>query len=234
MTAETVIWHELECAGYRADLPVWLQLAAQFGDPVLEIGAGTGRVTLALAVAGHAVDAVERDAELAAELASRSRGLPVAVICADACSLSAPRHYPLCIAPMQVLHLLENRDAFLERAADLLAAGGILAAALLGDGVEPFDVDLAPDEVELDGVRYVSRPTALRNEDGTVVLERRHETIAPAGARSATSLQRLAPLDRAGLEREAATHGFEPLATHTIAPTSEFAGSEVVVLRRPS
>ena len=45
----SVIWHDLECGSYGEDLPLWRSLAAEYGDPVFELGAGTGRVTLALA-----------------------------------------------------------------------------------------------------------------------------------------------------------------------------------------
>jgi ubiquinone/menaquinone biosynthesis C-methylase UbiE len=44
------LWHDLECGDYRDDLPSWRSLAATAGGPVLDVGAGTGRVTLDLAV----------------------------------------------------------------------------------------------------------------------------------------------------------------------------------------
>ena len=52
----SVIWHDLECGGYREDLPLWRALADRAGGPVLDVGAGTGRVALDLARAGHEVD----------------------------------------------------------------------------------------------------------------------------------------------------------------------------------
>ncbi len=42
-----VVWHDIECSAYRADLPLWRELAAEYGDPILDVGAGTGRVALA-------------------------------------------------------------------------------------------------------------------------------------------------------------------------------------------
>ncbi len=44
---------------YRDDLGFYLRLAEDHGGPLLELGAGTGRVTRALAKAGHEVVAVE-------------------------------------------------------------------------------------------------------------------------------------------------------------------------------
>ena len=60
----SVIWHDLECGAYTEDLPVWRALAARHGGPVLDVGAGTGRVTLDLARAGHAVTALDTDPAL--------------------------------------------------------------------------------------------------------------------------------------------------------------------------
>ena len=56
--ASEVVWHELECGSYRADLPLWRELADQMASSegsarVLDVGAGTGRVALELARAGH-------------------------------------------------------------------------------------------------------------------------------------------------------------------------------------
>jgi precorrin-6B methylase 2 len=67
----TVVWHDVECGSYVEDLPLWRSLAAEYGDPVLDVGAGTGRVTLDLARAGYRVTALDRDPELLAALERR-------------------------------------------------------------------------------------------------------------------------------------------------------------------
>ena len=56
------IWHDLECGAYAEDLPLWRSLASTYGDPVLDVGAGTGRVALDLARRGHRVTALDREA----------------------------------------------------------------------------------------------------------------------------------------------------------------------------
>ena len=73
MTA-AVIWHDVECGSYAEDLPLWRSLAAEYGDPVLDVGAGTGRVTLDLARAGYRVTALDRDPDLLAALGDRALG----------------------------------------------------------------------------------------------------------------------------------------------------------------
>jgi SAM-dependent methyltransferase len=228
---EAVIWHDLECGSYAADLALWRGLAAEHGGPVLDVGAGTGRVALALAREGHDVIALERDATLAAELERRARGLPVRALVADACAFALREPVTLAIVPMQTVHLLADRDAFLRCARAALAPGGTLAVSLLGEGVEPFELELDADAVELGGVRYESAPTALRREAGAVVLARRRSRIAGAGEpRTQENVVRLHELDAARLVAEAAAHGLAPAGVLRVPPTRDHAGSEVVLL----
>jgi SAM-dependent methyltransferase len=230
MSAEAVIWHDLECGGYSADLPCWHALAERSPGPVLDIGAGTGRVALPLARAGHAVVALERDATLAAELSRRAGTLPVEVRCADACEFTLALPVALAIVPMQTLHLLERRAAFFACARRALQPRGTLAIALLGEGVEPFELELEPDAVQLGAVRYESAPTALRRRDGVVALERRRSRICDGASQSSIDLTRLWECDRATLVAEAREFGFAALEHQRIAPTREHAGSEIVCL----
>jgi len=230
MSAEAVIWHDLECGGYGADLPCWHALARRCGGTVLDIGAGTGRVAIPLARAGHAVVALERDAALAGELSRRAATLPLEVRCADACDFTLESPVALAIVPMQTIHLLEHRAAFFGCARRALAPHGILAIALLGDGVEPFELELDPDTVQLGAVRYESAPTALRRHDGVVALERRRSRICEGASQSSIDLIRLWECDSATLAAEARAFGFAPLEVHVVAPTSEHAGSEIVCL----
>ena len=65
MTAPAVIWHDVECGAYDADLALWRELAAAAGGPILDVGAGTGRVALDLARHGHEVVALDSDPDAA-------------------------------------------------------------------------------------------------------------------------------------------------------------------------
>jgi SAM-dependent methyltransferase len=49
---------------YSEDIPLWLELAARTGGPILELGCGTGRVTFALAHAGYQVFGLDRDSQM--------------------------------------------------------------------------------------------------------------------------------------------------------------------------
>jgi SAM-dependent methyltransferase len=253
----SVIWHDLECGAYAEDLPLWRELAAKHGDPVLDIGAGTGRVTLDLARAGYRVTALDRDPELLAALDVRAgdRGSGrnpdmdgvssqalVTTVVADARDFDLGVRFPLAIVPMQTIQLLggpDGRAAFLRCALRHLRPGGALAIAI-AEALDLYDAtdgvrSPLPDIRELDGIVYSSRPVAVRAERGGFVLERSRETVAVAGERSVErNLIRLDRLTARGLEREGRAAGFARVQRARVRETSDYVGSEVVILRAPA
>jgi len=135
--ADAVIWHDVECGGYEADLGLWRELAATADGPVLELGCGTGRVALDLAARGIDVTALDSDPALIRALDERARrqGEALETAVADARTFSLRRRgFALAIAAMQVTQLMDGRDgraAMLSRVREHLGPGGVLAAALL-------------------------------------------------------------------------------------------------------
>lgn len=237
-----VVWHDVECGAYAADLPLWRELAAAAGGPVLDVGAGTGRVALDLARRGHEVVALDASAPLLGALrerAARAR-LTVETAHADARDFDLGRTFALVIVPMQTLQLLDGpaeRAAFLRCAARHLRPGGLLAAAL-ADALEGVvddgeDARPIPDVREVDGTVYASHPVAVRREPGAAVIERIRETVDPAGHRTVCEdAVRLADADAAAVAAEAAPLGFDAREPRAVAATDDYVGSEVVVLCR--
>jgi SAM-dependent methyltransferase len=233
-----VVWHDLECGAYTADLALWRDLAERHGDTVLDIGAGTGRTAIMLARTGARVTALDNDPELLEELRRRADGLEVDTVLADARDFDLRRRFDLIVVPMQTIQLLggaEGRGRFLARAREHLAQGAIIAAALTDD-LDLFDVPAGaasplPDVCERDGVVYSSRPTAVRADGDTFLLERQREIVTAGGRLTAeVNLIRLDRLDAAGLEHEAAAAGLHAAGRVVIPPTADHVGSVVVML----
>src|SRR4051794_13636473 len=78
VASPSAVWHDIEGGCYSADLPLWRGLAAGRRGPVLDVGAGTGRVSLDLARHGHEVVALDRDEDLLGELTARAERITAA------------------------------------------------------------------------------------------------------------------------------------------------------------
>jgi SAM-dependent methyltransferase len=234
-----VIWHDVECGGYQADLPLWRVLAREANGPILDVGAGTGRVALHLARAGHAVIALDRDRHLLAALSDRAHteDLDIPVAEADAASFDlGEQTFALIVVPMQTIQLLdaEGRAGFLAAARRHLAPGGRVAMAI-ADALEGYEEGThlpLPDLGDRDGWRFVSQPVAVRAVEGGVQIERIRQAVAPDLVRSTEpDSVVLAHLTVESLEAEGRAAGLEPEPAREVPDTDEHVGSEVVILR---
>ncbi len=230
-----VVWHDVECASYAADLPLWEELAAGAGGEVADLGCGTGRVALHLARRGHAVIGIDRDATLLAALRERADGLAVEPLHADVREFELDRPVSLALAPMQTLQLLEGADdrvACLRRVAAALAPGGRFAAAILEAMPPPDDSPPPlPDVREVDGWVYSSHALEAAVGPGEIVIHRRRQTVSPDGELNEEPNQvRIATFPADRLEEEAAAVGLKPVERRRIEQTEIHVGSTVVIL----
>ena len=240
-----VVWHDAECGAYGADLVVWERVAELCDGPILDLGAGTGRVALHLARRGHQVVAVDSDPELIAALGARAAAhdLPVTAVSADVRNFQRSSHFGLIVAPMQLVHLLGGpggRRMMLEAVAASLRPGGEFYAALLDDPLPPLGPPTPdsppplPDVREVDGWVHSSLPVAIRISDEAIVIERLRQLVSPEGALTeeldSIRLDRLTP---AGFESEAQACGLEPMPRLPIVETDDHIGSVIVRLRGP-
>jgi SAM-dependent methyltransferase len=249
---DAVIWHDLECGAYTADLGLWRELAEDACKGVmpapgsglgrvLDVGAGTGRVALALARAGHRVTAIDIDAELLEALRARAAGLDIATVRADARLFELDRRdFALCLAPMQTLQLLggtTGRVEFMRRARAHLAPGGLLACAIVTE-IDPFDCDAgdlgpSPEVTRIAGATYISRATRVLVDSRVVRIERERGVIPPgctAAHEPAWALD-VIELDRvsvAQLQDEGREAGLTAAGSRLIAATDEHTASVVV------
>jgi SAM-dependent methyltransferase len=144
----------------RYDVRFYEAIAAEHGGPILELGAGSGRVTLALARAGHDVVAVDRMEPMLAALRGALEKEPravrdrVRVVRGDLTKVRLRgRKFALVIAPFNVFMHLYTR-------ADVERALATCRAHLAPRGRLVFDV-LMPEirAFVRDPMRtYVSRP----------------------------------------------------------------------------
>jgi SAM-dependent methyltransferase len=240
---DRVIWHDVECASYEADFPLWRDLASAAGGPVLDIGSGTGRIALDLAGRGHDVTAVDADSALIGALAERvrERGLRVNAVAADARSLELPgARFALAIAPMQVVQLFGSaagRTAALESVLAHLAPGALFAAAI----ADPFEGEPPevvgpplPDVREQDGWVFQSQPVFLRRVPGGTEIDRVRQAVSPTGelteSYNTIRLDDLAPEE---LENDARAAGFRVCPRRSVPGTRDYVGSTVVVMEAP-
>ena len=242
---DPVVWHDVECADYTADLEAWRSLAAEWGSPVLDLGCGTGRVALDLAARGIPIVGVDADPALVEALARRAaaRELPVEALAADVRRLSLPeRRFPLVVAPMQVVQLLggaPGRAALLDAVRPAIAPGGVLAVALADpfEGLSPEASEPPlPDMREEAGWVFSSTPTAVRFEaTGGVAIDRVRQAVSPAGELFETP--NTIVLDLLGadeLEAEGRARGYEVLGRRRVPETPSYVGSTVVLLAVPA
>jgi SAM-dependent methyltransferase len=242
VSSSAVIWHDLECGAYVADLPLWRELAmrsAAGGEParILDVGAGTGRVALDLARAGHRVTALDLDAELLGALRERAGELDVETLCADARTFDLSGElFDLCLMPMQTVQLLGGsvaRIEFLRRARAHLRPGGLLAAAII-TAVEPFDrshgdPSPSPELARVNDAIYETRAVRVSVLAKSVLIERERRIHGDGEPeRDVIELDRVTAHQ---LEREGTGAGLRPERARELLPTRDHVGSTVVMLR---
>ena len=238
------VWHDMECGCYDADLALWDELCGTAPADVLDLGCGTGRVTIRLARRGHRVTGIDLDPSFLEEVERRAHAwkVDVATVAADARAFALDQHYDVVLAPMQLVQLFAGsaeRLDMLNAVAAHLRPGGLFAAALmdLGDEVVgPEYIPPGPDMRDVDGWVYSSQPVGLRAlDDGTAIsIDRVRTIVAPDGELTTSENQiRLELLSPEEFEEEAAAAGLILGGRRLIAPTDDHVGSVVVVATAP-
>jgi len=130
--------YDLDLVEDPGDLDLYLALAGRTGGPILELAAGTGRLAIPLAEAGHRVTAVDLDpamlerARAAADRAGHAAASRLELVEADLLGLDLAEAgtYRLAFIGLNSLFLLATRDAQREAMRTLarhLAPGGLAA-----------------------------------------------------------------------------------------------------------
>lgn len=169
--------------GLLGDVAFYRDLAVETGGPVLEVGAGTGRLTIPLARAGLAVIAVDLSVPMLQRLREKlgretvEVGKRVTPVVADASALSLPEQsFRLAIIPFNVLMLIPDFAAerrTLARVAAHLPAGSVLALDVMNPLVLPLDAQTQPQASEprrspRSGNAYIKNSMHTRLDDAQV------------------------------------------------------------------
>ncbi|MBN1489390.1 MAG: class I SAM-dependent methyltransferase [Phycisphaerae bacterium] len=134
--ADFSAFYDLYVGEWLEDLPCYLEYARAARAPVVEIGAGTGRLTVPLARAGISVVAVDSSASMMARLEARLASEPhdvrrrVQTLRADVCELSLGTKHDLILVPFYAFNYLltpeAQHKALAQLAAHLLPKGRLL------------------------------------------------------------------------------------------------------------
>jgi SAM-dependent methyltransferase len=192
--------YDLDLVDDPGDLDLYLALAGRTGGPILELGAGTGRLAVPLAVAGLQVTAVDNEPAMLERARARAWNDGPAVVArvefveADLLDLepSGEPVHRLAFIGLNTLFLLADRDAQ-QRAfrtmASHLAPGGLVVADVWlpdADDLARFDGRLILEYVRTDPEtgNLVTKTAAAEHDatSGTVELTTVFEEGPPGTA----------------------------------------------------
>lgn len=209
------------------DIPFWISLAQREGSPVVEWGAGTGRIAAQISKAGFDVTAVEISERMVGRGKSKSEA--VDWVCGDMRSAKLDKRYRLAVCAFNsflCLTSLNDALAFLGNARDHLEPGGLLGIEVsafspeeLAEGTDgperqhDFTRELPNGVLERFSLtRYDSASQIMEmrlfyelHEDGVLRNSREHDLKIRITNRDELTLM----LRLAGFEVEAVYGGFE-------------------------
>ncbi len=242
--------YDLEHASYDEDLAFYTNLARRCELPVLELGAGTGRVALHLARAGFRVVGLDASSEMLEVARAKTearllRRLRWAL--ADMREFDLGERFDLVICAygtFQHLRSVEDQRSCLRAVERHLAPGGLLALAVRPltserwDQVEPsVEVQwLHRDEATND---WLARWTVVERHPATQTVRRVHfvDRVPPDGSVHRTVVEHVlrytgryeleALIEEAGLEVDALYGDYD------LAPYDDASDLLIVVARKP-
>lgn len=238
----SLIWHEVECGAYTADLALWEELAGQTDKPILELGCGAGRVTLHLAEkTGLLVIGFDHNRKLVEAIWERGHGTTADAEQEDIRAFEPmATKFSLVIAPMQLIQLLsdsQERVACLSCVVDSMLPGARAAFAIVermpelpppGTSAPPL-----PDVREIEGWIYSSLPLEPVALPEAILLRRLRQTVDPDGNMGEELNEiELAMLSAETLEEEGRAAGLRPSGRRQIPATEAHVGSSVVLFEK--
>ena len=167
------------------DAPFYLNLAKEFGGPVLEIGCGTGRVLLPIAREGIEIHGVDNSGPMRAILKeSLARENPevssrVTLHSGDMREFRLNRRFPLVIIPfrpMQHMHTVADQVRALTSVAAHVTEGGTLAFDVFYPKFEVLRLGIGEERLEAEWPSPFDPETVIRRYYRKDAVDKIHQT----------------------------------------------------------
>lgn len=188
--------YDEENSTFEPDGPFFVDLIRQYGQPVLELACGTGRLTIPIAQQGYKITGLDVVPGMLNRARQKVGNLPIEWIEADARRFQLGRQFKVILAGGFFQHLLERADqeAVLAHVRAHLAPDGVFAFNVFfphADSLEASDVEqewfsyvnpqgqtvTVSGTDHYDSIRQVRTETATRR--WTDASGQSHELIAP-------------------------------------------------------
>ncbi len=165
-----------DCLFGEPNMSFWLDIISAFGDPVLELGCGTGKVTIPIAEAGYSIMGIDLSEAMLqhARQKTQHHEFPISFKLGDMTSFEEDQKFKVIILPSNNLaHLMDYREAkncFL-RVSDHLDEDGVFvidafvpSIAILNKSSEEIETISEYDDPEGNG-RIEITGTAIYESD---------------------------------------------------------------------
>jgi SAM-dependent methyltransferase len=140
--------YDLENSPFVEDIPFYLRHIRRYGDPVLELACGTGRITIPIAEAGYRVTGLDISTGMlsVARAKAAAKGLAIEWVQADCRTFDLGRTYAFVFFPFNSiahLHDLESLEACFHRVREHLTSQGRFVIDIFNPKFDYFTRDPA-------------------------------------------------------------------------------------------
>ncbi len=210
MNYKPQIYDEVTSASLGGDVEWYCAKARQEGGPVLELGAGTGRITIPIAEAGIPIHALDADTGMLERMRTKLEDQParirelVTAVPGDMRDFHLPTRFAVVIAPFRAfLHNLDESQqrACLDCVRRHLVPGGLFAFNIFHPSLEYMSYHAGPLEGTWRWVATFDRPDGgfvMRSESNRydtvrqiVHSNHRYDEYGPDGTLIGSWMQRL-------------------------------------------
>lgn len=115
------------CVKIDNDIVLYKSLAKKYGNKVLDLGCGSGRITLPLLKEGCKVTAVDMSEDMLDILKKKADSENLRIVKGDMCDIDLQEKYNLAILPVSTIMLIKDKEKLLKNVYKCLEQGGVFA-----------------------------------------------------------------------------------------------------------